>query len=67
LRSTLITAKAILSRLSPAAQDFICLCMQQRFTDKEMNVLANKGTNNFVGEKTAHELLNHPWISNTVN
>jgi len=27
LRSTLLTARRILSRISPTAQDFICLCM----------------------------------------
>ena len=33
LLSTLVSLRKIFNRISPAAQDFICLCMQQRFTE----------------------------------
>lgn len=33
LLSTLISLRKILNRISPEAQDFICMCMQQRFTE----------------------------------
>ena len=65
LRSTLMTARIILGRISAQAQNFICICMQQRFTDKELKDLAAAGYQgeNVVGEKTTNELLNHPWLA----
>ena len=36
LLSSLVSLRKILNRISPAAQDFICLCMQQRFTEQEL-------------------------------
>ena len=38
--STLVSLRRILNRISPQAQDFICLCMQQRFTDVELQKIA---------------------------
>jgi hypothetical protein len=38
--------------------------MQQRFTDKEMGILASKSQNNGIsGERTAQQLLNHAWVT----
>ncbi len=36
LISTLVSLRKILNRISPQAQDFICMCMQQRFTAQEL-------------------------------
>jgi len=33
LMGTLLSLKKILNRITAPAQDFICLCMQQRFTE----------------------------------
>jgi hypothetical protein len=36
LLATLLSLKRVFHRISPSCQEFICLCMQQRFTDKEL-------------------------------
>ena len=62
LLSTLLSLRKILGRISAPAQDFICLCMQQRFTEQEMQ---QRGL--LVGQSagvTANNLLNSPWILN---
>ena len=58
LLSTLISLRKIFSRISPGAQDFICECMQQRFTEKEM-----QDRNLQVHKLTANHLLNCEWIN----
>ena len=36
LLPTLLSLRKILNRISGPAQDFICLCMMQRFTEQEL-------------------------------
>ena len=56
LRTTLVTLRRLLGRISLGAQDFICKLMQQRFTDSELKNLNLKQT-------TAADLQAHPWLT----
>ena len=49
--------KRILGRLSAQAQDFICKCMQQRFSQVEF-----KKDNRLGSLMTTSDMLTHPWI-----
>ena len=40
LISTLVSLRKILNRISPEAQDFICILLQQRFSDNELNQMS---------------------------
>lgn len=65
LMATLISLRKVFQRVSPAAIDFICLCMQQRFTDKELERFGQ--TNKRMGKPSStQELLASPWLSDSV-
>lgn len=49
--------RKILNRLSPSAQDFICKCMQQRFSSNEIKKQGKPAK-----LMTTSDLLFHPWI-----
>lgn len=59
LLSTLVSLRKILNRISPGAQDFICQCLQQRFTDQEAQ---ERGLG--PSRVTAESLLNSHWVNN---
>ena len=58
LLGTLMSLKRILSRISPPAQEFICHCMQQRFTEQEMQQRGIQSARSV----SANSLLNSQWI-----
>lgn len=58
LLSTLVSLKRIFDRISPAAQEFICLCMQQRFTDYELQERGLRPP-----PTSAFSLFNCKWIN----
>ena len=67
LISTLVSLRKILNRISPQAQEFICVCMQQRFTEPELQQLSKRKKKNFQFT-TTHHLLNNQWMmSDTTN
>jgi hypothetical protein len=49
--------KRILSRLSSPAQDFICKCLQQRFSNNEI-----KKEGKPAKVMSTSDMLTHPWI-----
>ena len=63
LISTLVSLRKILNRISPQAQDFICICMQQRFTEAELQKISQRKKKQF-SATSAHELLNNMWLMN---
>lgn len=58
----MLSLRKVFQRVSPEATDFICLCMQQRFTDKERERIAQpkQGMSKTV---SASELLASPWLT----
>jgi len=60
LLSTLLSLQKVFARISPLAQDFICVCMQQRFTDAEQQ---KRGFAPSRGQVSANSLLNSAWVS----
>lgn len=53
----ILAIKKILDRLSLEAQDFICKCMQQRFSNNEFKKESKPGK-----IMTTSDMLTHPWI-----
>lgn len=62
LLPTLLSLRRVFSRISQPAQDFICLCMQQRFSDKELAQLSpsNKRIQKAV---SAQDLISNAWLN----
>lgn len=56
-KGLLVVKRILLSRLSPQAQDFICKCMQQRFSQNELKRDPSKGMH-----MSTSDMLTHPWI-----
>ncbi len=54
--------KKILNRLSTQAQDFICKCMQQRFSQNEI-----KKDGKPAKIMTTSDMLTHSWILTETN
>jgi hypothetical protein len=63
LMATLLSLKRVFERISPTAQEFICLCMQQRFTDKEMAQMSN--SKRAMKVVSAQDLLGNVWLLET--
>lgn len=56
-----MTLVKIFNRLSEGCQDFICCCMQQRFSKNEMKTYA------ITSVYSASDLRNHSWLQNSDN
>ena len=53
---SIIVIRKILSRLSSSAQDFLCKCLQQRYSANEMKKMATSKV------MTTSDMLTHSWI-----
>jgi len=56
-----MTLIKVFNRLSENYQDFVCWCMQQRFTKNEMRKYE------ITKVCTAGDLKNHSWLSNNAD